>query len=120
MDVVLGIGMKMMMAVLGRPPENALLGGGLGQEREQELERAARGVSPMRKVAVVTRADGEHPQPVESDGDRRRLPGHAGPNCGKAREVKEDEGDSGRIEDIVVGLRQFRVQDISPFQGSLA
>ena len=44
MHVQLGVGMQMMVAMLGRPPQHALLGRGLAGEGQQELERAAGGV----------------------------------------------------------------------------
>src|SRR5437867_3536989 len=60
MDVMLGVGMQVMMAVLGRPPQYALLGGALRQQGENELERAAGRVSAMREVAMITGANGKH------------------------------------------------------------
>jgi hypothetical protein len=40
-DVVAGVGEEVVVAVLGGPPQHALLGRGLGQERQHELEGAA-------------------------------------------------------------------------------
>ena len=59
MDVVLGVGMQMMVAVLGRPPQHALLHGALREEGEDELEDAAGRIGAVREVAVIAGADRE-------------------------------------------------------------
>jgi len=41
MHIVLGVRVQMVMAVLRRPPEDALLGRALGESREHELECSA-------------------------------------------------------------------------------
>jgi hypothetical protein len=40
MDVVLGVGVLVVPAVVARPPDHAALRGGLGGERQHELEPA--------------------------------------------------------------------------------
>ena len=94
--------MQVMMAMLGRPPEHALLGRALGQEGEHELERAAGRVGAMREIAMIAGADGEHPQPIERDAERDRLPGDAGPDRRDAGEMHQHERDGGRIDDVAV------------------
>ena len=48
----------MVVPVVRRPPQHALLGGGLGEERQDELEDAARLERAVGEVAVVP---GRHP-----------------------------------------------------------
>ena len=56
----------------------------------------------MREIPVISRADREHAQPVQRHADRDRLPGDAGPDRGEAAEVHSDEGQGGRIHDVVM------------------
>ena len=58
------IGMQMVVTVLCRPPQNALLSAALGENGKDELKYPAGRVGSMREVTVIPRADGEHPQPV--------------------------------------------------------
>ena len=71
-DVLLGVGVQVVLAVLGRPPEHALLRRALGEAGEHELAGAAGLEGAVREVAVVAGADAEHAQPVEGDAQRRR------------------------------------------------
>ena len=80
MHVVPGVGMQMVMAVLGGPPDDALLRGGLGQERKDELKRSARRIGAVREIAMIAGADGEDAQPIERDAKDQRLQGDAGPD----------------------------------------
>jgi hypothetical protein len=41
-------------------------------------------------------------KPVQRHADRNRLPGDAGPVRGNAAEVQQDEGQGGRIHDVVM------------------
>src|SRR5262245_41942592 len=91
-----------MMAMLGRPPQYALLRGALREQCEHELERAAGRVGAMREVAMVAGADRKDAQPIEPDAEHDRLPGDAGPDRGNAGKMHHHEWDGGRIDDIVV------------------
>ena len=66
-DVLLGVGVQMVPAVLGGPPEHAALGRALGEAGEHELAGAAGLEGAVREVAVVAGADAEHAQQVERD-----------------------------------------------------
>src|SRR3954447_2248229 len=68
-DIVLGVGVPVMVAVLGGPPQDTLLGRALSQQGEDELKSSAGAVSAMGEVAVVARSDGEDAKPVEGDPD---------------------------------------------------
>src|SRR4029434_6986514 len=74
MNVALGVGMQVMVAVLGGPPQHALLGGALRQQGENELECAAGRKGAMREVAMIAGPDGEDAPPIEHDADRHLLP----------------------------------------------
>jgi hypothetical protein len=100
-DVELGVRMQVVVPVLGGPPENALLRAGLRQEAEHELKQAAGRIGAVREVAVIAGADGEDAQPVERDAKHHGLPGDARPDRAEAGKVRQDEGNGGRIDDIV-------------------
>src|SRR3569832_2280636 len=53
MHVQLGVGMQMMVAMLGGPPQHALLGSALRKAGQNELKHPAGGKSLMREIAVV-------------------------------------------------------------------
>src|SRR5215207_7296232 len=104
-DIVLGVRMQVMMAVLGGPPENAFLRRALGEKGEDELESPAGAVSAMREVSVVARTDGEHAKPVEGDPDPNGCTCHTRPDRPEAGEVNEDERHAFRVEDVVLMRR---------------
>ena len=70
----------MVVAVLGGPPEHAVLGRRLGEEGQYKLEAAAGGEGPVGEEAVVARPDGKEALVplvdeivVEVDLEARRL-----------------------------------------------
>ena len=74
MNVEFGVGMEVVVAMVGRPPQDALLRRRLRERGENELEDPAGLISAVGKVAMVTRTDGEDPQPVKADADRQPPP----------------------------------------------
>ena len=93
MDVVLGIGMEVMVAVLGRPPQHALLQRALAHESEDKLEDAAGRIGAMGEVAVIAGADRENAEPIQHHAQNDGLPGHAGPDGGETGKMHQHEGD---------------------------
>ena len=102
MHVVLGVGMQMVVAVLRGPPQNALLCGALAQDGEHELEGAAGRIRAMGEQAMIARADGENPQPIEGDAKYERFPGHARPNRPETGKMYQKKGNRRRIDNIVM------------------
>ena len=102
MHVLVGIRMQVMVPMLGRPPQHALLRGALRQDREHELEGAAGRIGAVREIAVIARADREDAQPVEHHADDHRLPGDAGPDRREAGEMDQHERHCRRVHDVVV------------------
>ncbi len=102
MDVAPGVGMEVVVAVLRSPPQHALLGAALGDERQDELERSAGRIGLVRKQPVIARADGEDAQPIEADTQRHGLPGDARPDRREAGQVYQDERKRRGIDDVVV------------------
>jgi hypothetical protein len=103
MDIFLGIGMKMVMAMLRRPPQNALLCATLGRECEDELKYPGRRVGAVRKIAVLSRPDGKHPHPIQRHTDRHGLPRDTGPDRSDTTQVHQHEWYSGRINEVIMG-----------------
>ena len=101
-NVVLRVGMDVVVAVLGRPPQHALLGGALREAGEDELECPTRGEGAVRKIAMVGRADGEDPHGIEREADPQRGGAHARPDGGETGEVDQHERNGGGVEDVVV------------------
>ncbi len=102
MQVVGGVGIEVVMPVLGRPPQDALLPCALGQRRQQELIDSAGRIGPVGEVAVVAPGHREHAQPIKDDSQGHGLPGDARPDGGETRQVDQDEGNGRRVDDIVV------------------
>ena len=100
MDVEFGVGMEVVVAMVGRPPQDALLRRRLREHCENELEGPAGLIGAVGEVAMVTRPDGEDPQPVKADAERDRPRGDAGPDRGEAREMHDDEGYRRGIDNI--------------------
>src|SRR6202011_521749 len=63
---------------------------------------AARRESAMREIAMIAGSDREDAQPIEPDRGRDRSPGDTGPDGGEADEMDDDEGNGGRIDDVVM------------------
>src|ERR1700719_3443434 len=80
-DIIVLVGEAVMMTVVGRPPEDAFLGGGHGHKGDYELEYAAGFVGAMRKIPVIAGGDPEHPD---------RDEGHAGDQIGPAEWDEEN------------------------------
>src|ERR1043166_3293470 len=87
MYVAFGIGVQMMVPMLRRPPQDALLRRALRQDREHELKRPAGCVGTMRKVAMIAGADREDSYPVEGDADCDGLPGNPAPDRCEASQM---------------------------------
>src|SRR5678815_2081105 len=92
MHVVPGIGIQMMMAVLGSPPDDALLRRCLGHERKNELKRPACRIRAVREIAMIACADSKDAQPIKRHADDERLPGDACPDRSEAAEMDQNEG----------------------------
>ena len=70
--VALGVGVLVVVAVVGRPPQRTALHAGGADAGEDELHGTRGTEGAVREVAVVEAGDGEHAQHVESRGDRER------------------------------------------------
>jgi hypothetical protein len=84
--------MKVVMPVLGGPPQDALLCGALTQQGEDELESSARGVSAVRKKPVIAGPDGEDAQPIEGYAENGCFPGYARPNGAETGKMNQQKG----------------------------
>ncbi len=101
MHVLIRIGISVVLAMLSRPPQHALLRTALGQERQDELEQAGRGIGAVRKVAVIAGADREDSNPVERQADQDCAPSHPRPDHRQATDMRPYESNGGRIDDVV-------------------
>ena len=65
------VGVAVMSAVTGGPPERTLLNRATAQRREEELEDASGAISPVREVTVVAGCDGKHAEPEQTEAERQ-------------------------------------------------
>src|ERR1700730_3989270 len=92
----------MVMPVVGRPPQHTLLGRGLGAEREDELEAAARPEASVREMLVVPPGDEEDP-PDERDHEQDEGgPADPGEHGGQTHDVNQEEAGRGHPIDPLV------------------
>ena len=88
--------MAVVVAMHCRPPENALLGGGLGQEGQKELAGAAGMEGAVAEVAVVPRGHAEHPDPIEGQAQGSQSPGARYPEGPQTGQVQGNKSHNGR------------------------
>ena len=70
----------MVMPMLGRPPQHALLRGGHREERQEKLEDPAGLERAMGKIAVISHRDCNHSQIVAADSEQNPFPSNPGLN----------------------------------------
>lgn len=63
-----------MVTMIGRPPERALLGGGLSQESHEKLKSARSFESPVREVTMIKPCDREHAQVIHPHAKSHPFP----------------------------------------------
>ena len=95
MEIVLGVGMAVVMPVMRRPPERALLRRAAPEKGEAELEEAAGLVAAMGKVAVERAGDAELAGEEHEGAQGGSLPADAGPEHGQAGQMDQDEERAG-------------------------
>src|SRR5579885_1790294 len=98
----------MMMAVLRRPPEHALLSRALSKKGKCELEGEACRVSAVRKIALISCADRKDAQKIERQADCGGLISAACQESGDAGHLHRQEGNGGRITEVI-GLAPRRL-----------
>jgi hypothetical protein len=64
----------MVMPMVGRPPQHALLCGCHGEKRQEKLEDPAGLERAMGKIAVISRRDRNHSQIVAADSEQNPFP----------------------------------------------
>src|SRR5262245_56942904 len=94
--------MQMVMPVSGGPRDDTLLRRRMGDERENGLERAARGIGAAREGSRVPGPDSKDAEPIKRYADGKRLPGDTSPERCEAAEMNQDEGYGRRVDDVVM------------------
>ena len=87
------IGVRMMVAVMGRPPDRPALHRGGAEQSERKLHRPRGLEGAMREVAVIEGGDGEHPDRERRHRNRDRDGATAHRKHTEASHVQQDEGD---------------------------
>jgi hypothetical protein len=91
MEIVLGVGMLVMMAVMGGPPEGAFLRRGAAEKGEEKLEGAAGLVAAVGKIAVKGAGDAEFAGEKHEGAERDGPPGYASPKDSQAGDMDKNE-----------------------------
>src|SRR5262245_59289461 len=115
MNVLRGIRMQVVVSVLGRPPQHALLRARLGQQCKQKLECPAGRIGSVREVPVIASPDGKDAKPVKPKAKGNRLPGDPRPNGRQASQMNQYEWYGRRIDDIFVFALEAMVASVSHF-----
>jgi hypothetical protein len=90
-EVVVGVGMLVMMAVMGGPPEGSLLCRRAAEKREEKLEGAAGLVTAVGKIAVKGAGDAEFAGEEHEGAERKAFQVDSGPEDSQAGDVNKDE-----------------------------
>ncbi len=101
----MGIGMLVVVAMLGGPPESTLLGGHAAEEGEAKLEKAAGLITAMGKIAVESAGDTEFTDEKHEGAKGGSLDIDSGPDNGKAYQMDQDEKNS-RNGDVKVTMHR--------------
>jgi hypothetical protein len=84
MHVRIGVRVHVMLAVLGRPPQNAALGSRLRQKGKAKLKDPTRSECTVGKVSVIPGTDRENANPIECQPEQQGMRAHPSPECCEA------------------------------------
>src|ERR1044072_8732238 len=90
-QVVIRVRVKMMAAMMGRPPERPLLVRSCAKKGNQELENPAAAVRAVREETMKPGGDRKHPYDVQSQTGHDRRNAHARPDDKQASHMHEEE-----------------------------
>ena len=99
------IRMRMVMAVVGCPPQRAPLDRHGAQCRKHELRDSGRLERSVREIAMVEAGDGKHSQHIQPNTDDQCGRTPADPDNAQTREMDRDEGHDARdVNPLRVGV----------------
>ena len=90
-DIDLFVGMLVMVAVGGGPPERATLHGAVSKDCEKELAKAGCLEGAMREIAVVKSSDREHSDEIKKQGCDNDGGIDTNPEDGEAADMEKDK-----------------------------
>ena len=108
MHVLGRVGMAVVVAMMGGPPQWSTLHAHGTDRSEHELERARGAEGAMREVAVVEAGQGEHAHGIKQGCDQQRGRRHANPDHADAGNVHGDERDRAPPVDAIGALAERR------------
>src|ERR1700760_2141115 len=114
MNVIRGVRMAMMPAVLGCPPQDAPLRRRLRQEGQEELKGSTGAEGAVGEIAMIAGTDRENAQPIKCHSQRHGTPCHASPDGANTPEMNQQETEAGGIRDIVVMSWRARAHGAVP------
>jgi len=92
----------MVMPMVGRPPQHALLRGGHREERQEKLEDPAGLERAMGKIAVISHRDRNHSQIVAADSEQNPFPSNPGLNGQEAHQMDAEKWNDVPILDKIL------------------
>src|SRR5262245_57104133 len=94
-----------MRAVVGRPPEDALLSRGLREKREAELPEPIELEGSMAEKPVIPPGDAEHPEVIRTEAPEKQGPTARNGQNQEDRRMHEQKGQHG-AEVVVLPLER--------------
>ena len=107
-EILVGIRMLVMMAMMSRPPEGTLLGRHAAEKSEAELEKATCFIAAMGKITVKSAANTEFTNEKHEGAKRGGLPIDTGPDDAEAHQMDANEKQS-RKGDIKVAMHRTSI-----------
>ena len=90
-NIILAIGVSVVVAMMGRPPQRALLICHATHERQDKLKDAVCFIRAMREVAMVAGGDGKDTDTIECDTRGNGNPANTGPEEKQTARVQNDK-----------------------------
>src|SRR5579871_6877133 len=103
MNIGIFVRVAVMHTMMGSPPKDAFLPGGLRQKCHQELPSSPQLVASVAEVAVVSGRDTKHPHDVDRQHEPDPRPAERHEEHGNTSQMKEKKGND-RSETVVVQL----------------
>ncbi len=101
MDVVGLIGMLMVPAMVGGPPEGTALHGGIAEESKEKLPRPGGLETFVGEIAVIEAGHGEHADGVEQCRDDDGGPAPSHPENSQDHEMRRQKGNHPEPVDFI-------------------
>ena len=90
-EIILSVGIEVMTAMMGRPPERPFLLGRRSQKGQKELENPAGSVGAVRKEPMKPGGDREHAHQVKAQTRDHSHRAHARPDESQTSQMQKEK-----------------------------